>query len=95
VRSLLVVALLSLSGCSGSDWTAFVYPDIQNIPNADQVRNFTIGSYRTFEECQSAAIGRVRSNFNATGRQGDYQCGYRCSFREDFGGLLICKDTRK
>jgi hypothetical protein len=96
MRSLLAIGILLLSGCSGSaDWTAFVYPDIKNIPNADKVQNYTIGNYRTFEECQTAAIDRVRSNYASSQRQGDYQCGYKCSRRDDFGGLLICKETRK
>lgn len=96
MRSLLALGIVLLSGCSDSaDWTAFVYPDIENIPNADKVQNYTIGSYRTFEECQTAAIDRVRSNYASSQRLGDYQCGYKCSRRDDFGGLLICKETKK
>lgn len=90
------VVLVGLGGClSGSDWTAFVYPDIQNIPNADQVQNFTIGNYSSFEECQVAAISRVQSNYATSGRQGDYQCGYKCTVRAEFGGLFTCKETKK
>ena len=93
---LAIIGILLLSSCSsGSDWTAFVYPDIENIPSADQAHNYTIGNYSTFEECQAAAIERIRNNYATTGRQGDYQCGYKCSRRDDFGGLLICKETRK
>jgi hypothetical protein len=95
MKQLAVIALLSLCGCSGNDWTGFVYPDIENIPNADQVQNYTIGSYSTFEECQISAIERIRHNYSTTSRQGDYQCGYKCSLRDDLGGLLICKETRK
>jgi hypothetical protein len=95
VRSLLLIGLLALYGCSGTYWTAFVYPDIDNIPNAGDVQNYTIGNYRTFEECQVAAIGRTRSNYALTNLQGDYQCGYKCSHREDIGGMFICKETRK
>ena len=92
----LVALLIGLGGCSsGNDWTAFVYPDIEDIPNADQVQNFTIGNYPSFEECQAAAIGRVRSNSAESGREGDYQCGYKCTVREEYGGLLICKEDRK
>jgi len=89
--------LLALGGCSGSgaDWTAFVYPDIENVPNADEVQNYTIGNYETFEQCQEAAINRTRNNYAKNHQQGDYQCGYKCSQREDFGGMLICKETRK
>ena len=91
----LLAAMLVLSGCSGNDWTAFVYPDIENIPNADQAQNFTIGSFRTFEECQTAAIERMHYLQSTTGRQRDYQCGYKCTPREEFGGLLVCKEDRK
>lgn len=94
-RSLLFVGLLALSGCSGTDWTAFVFPDIQNIPNSEEVQNYTIGTYRTFEECQEASIDRIRSTYAATNRQGDYECGYKCSRRDDLGGMVICKETRK
>lgn len=90
------IVLVGLAGClSGKDWTAFVYPDIENIPNADQVQNFTIGNYSSFEECQAGAIDRVHYNYSSTGRQGDYQCGYKCAKNEEFGGLFICKETRK
>jgi len=95
VRTLLSIGVIALAGCSGADWTGFVYPDIEDIPNADKVQNYTVGNYRTFEQCQEAAIERVRSNLATTGRQGDYQCGYKCSKREEFGGMLICKETRK
>lgn len=96
MRSLLAIGIFLISGCSGSaDWTAFVYPDIENIPYADKVQNYTFGNYRTFEECQIAAIDRVRTNYASSQRQGDYDCGFKCSQRNDFGSLLICKETRK
>lgn len=95
-KTVIVVLAFLLLGCTrSSDWTAFVYPDIDDIPNADKVQNFTIGNYRTFEECQIAAIDRVRNNIATTGKQGDYQCGYKCTIREDTGGLLICKEIQK
>jgi len=91
-----IVLVLLLIGCSrSSDWTAFVYPDIDDIPNADNVQNFTIGNFSTFEECQIAAIDRVRNNKATTNIQGDYQCGYKCAIKENIGGLLICKETHK
>ena len=94
--SALGIVLAVIAACDrGPQWTAFVYPDIENIPNADQVQNFTIGVYSSFEECQANAIDRVRNLHSTTGRQGDYQCGYKCTRRDDYGGLLICKETRK
>ena len=85
-----------ISACTHDpDWTAFVYPDINDIPNAAEVSNFTIGTYSSFEECQSAAIERLRGWTASKGKQGDYQCGYKCTNRKEYGGLLICKETRK
>ena len=95
MRLLLLATALMLGACSGAEWTAFVYPDIENVPNADQVQNYTIGNFRSFEECQAAAIDRLRANYAATGREGDYQCGYNCRKRDEYGGLLICQETRK
>ncbi len=95
-RIILVIALTALNGCSrGNDWTAFVYPDIENIPYAGEVQNFTIGNYPSFEECQVAAVERVNHNLSTSGIQGDYQCGYKCTNREELGGLLLCKEDRK
>ena len=88
-------ALLVLAGCSRQQWTAFVYPDARDIPRADQVQNFTIGTFKTFDECQAAAIGRLRHIAAATGRQGDFQCGLGCSHREEYGGLFVCKENRR
>lgn len=96
MRSIPALLFFLLLGCSsGAEWTAFVYPDIDDIPNADKVQNFTIGNYRTFEECQIVAIERVKHNYSSSNRQGDFQCGYKCSIREDIDGMLICKETRK
>lgn len=67
-----IAFILSLTGCAKPNWTGFVYPDIENIPSADEVQNFTIGNYQTFEKCQEAAIQRVRNNYANTGIQGDY-----------------------
>ena len=93
---LVTIGVFLLSSCSnGSDWTAFVYPDIENIPNADQSQKYIIGDYRTFDECQTVAIERLQNNNTVSGLQGDYQCGYKCTRRDTFGGLLVCKETRK
>lgn len=92
----ILVVLALVAACErGPHWTAFVYPDFEDIPSADQVQNFTIGVYGSFEECQANAIGRLRHLTQSTGRQGDYQCGYKCTHRDDVGGLLVCEETRK
>lgn len=92
--------IVILAGCGvaphmASRWTAFVYPDVDAIPNADQVQNYTIGTFPTFESCQQAAVDRVRFQSAETGRPGAYQCGRECRHKEEYGGLLICKEIRK
>ena len=91
-----VLAVLFLVGCSQkSKWTAFVYPDRENISYAANVHSFIEGTYKTFPECQEAAIAKTRTNFAKTGVVGDYECGYKCEFKEGYGGLFMCKETRK
>jgi len=43
-KAILAMCILAAACSRGADWTAFVYPDIENIPDANQVQNFTIGS---------------------------------------------------
>lgn len=48
--ALAVVAALSLTGCAKKDdWTAFVFPDQQNIPNAGDVESYIHGKYPALE----------------------------------------------
>ncbi|MFN8996514.1 MAG: hypothetical protein ACK5X3_23015 [Pseudomonadota bacterium] len=96
-NALLILACgLFLTSCFEEDrWTAFVYPDIENIPNAGDVQNYTIGDYKSFEECQEAAVARVNNNYRTTGKQGDYECGLNCTKRDEYGGLLICETDKK
>lgn len=92
----MLLIVISLSSCSSEkEWTAFVYPDIENIPSADQTENYIIGKFDSFESCQQAAIDQVRFNDEQTGKQGDYQCGSNCQHKEEFGGLLICEEIKK
>jgi hypothetical protein len=72
-----------------------VYPDINDIPGPEKSENYIVGNFKTFEECQTAAIGQVRANMSATGKQGAYMCGLNCTRREDFGNLLVCEEKRK
>lgn len=74
---------------------AFVYPDIDNIPGPEKSENYVIGEYKSFDECQAAAILAVKANSLATEKQGAYVCGLNCSRRENFGNLLVCEEKRK
>jgi len=104
----LLVLLLS-AGCGRqANWTAFVFPDENEIPNAGDVQNYAIGTFGSFQQCQEAAIERVRfmnaeseklagySNDEDTIIQSaSYECGFKCTPRKNLGGLLVCKETRK
>lgn len=80
---------------SNDKWTAFVYPNIEEIPSAGDVQNYTIGEFLSFEECQAAAVDRVNNLYETTGVQGDYECGLNCTLRDEYGGLLICDEDKK
>lgn len=92
-----ILVAIAISGCSTekTEWTAFVYPDIDNAPSPDQTEQYIIGQYNSFESCQQAAIDQVRLNNEKHGKQGDYQCGSNCQHKQELGGLLICKELKK
>jgi hypothetical protein len=95
---LLLTLAFVLAACARqAEWTAFVYPDKENIPGAGEVQNYTIGRFTSFEACQEASLDRLRFEGARSdeGFQGDYQCGFKCRPREEFNGMLICKTTRK
>ena len=87
---IVLIAIGSLmTGCDDrpDQWDAFVYSNAN-----DLTVNETIRGFKSFELCQEAAIGQLRSLPNPDG--GDYECGYKC---EPFGseGMNLCKETRK
>lgn len=92
-----IVIIINIFGCSSEkiEWTAFVYPDIENVPSVDQTEQYIIGKYDSFESCQQAAIDQVRYNNDKYQKEGDYQCGSNCQHKEEFGGLLICEEIKK
>lgn len=103
------LVLLLTAGCARQGkWTAFVFPDENEIPNAGEVQNFTIGTFGSFQQCQEAATQRVRFLNAESGKlarysndedavilSAAYECGFKCTPRKNLGGLLVCKETRK
>lgn len=81
------LTILALVGCDSrpDQWDAFVYP------GDNLLTHVTIRGFKTFEQCQEAAIERLRSVRRDGG--GDYECGYKCGPATD--GLSVCKETRK
>lgn len=89
-RFCVIGILLGIAACDQrpSTWQAYIYPDA-----SDLTRVVEMGSFKTFEECQTAAIGGLRA-LGLAG-VGDYECGYRCGPSEKYGGINVCKETRK
>ena len=68
-------------------WDAWVYPDRENM-----TVSMSLVGFRTFEECQQAAIDKLRSLSDP--EQGDYECGYKCRFDPSIQ-TNVCKETKK
>ena len=83
-----LVTLLAACDQRPRTWQAFVYPD-----RSDLNRVVEMGSFKTFEQCQQAAINSLRTLGVAD--IGDYECGYRCGPSERYGGINVCKETRR
>lgn len=92
MRIALSIAALAALVASCDDrprtWQAYVYPD-----RNDLTQVLEMGSFKTFEQCQQAAINSLRTLGLADA--GDYECGYRCGPDERYGGINVCKETRK
>jgi len=92
VRLCLLAAatVISLAACDQrpETWQAYVYPD-----GNDLTQVVEMGSFKTFEQCQEAAINGLRTLGLA--EVGDYECGYRCGPSERYGGINVCKETRQ
>lgn len=84
----MVGSALLLSCGRPAEWSGMVYPDRGNLEHPEFVGNFT-----TFEQCQAATIDKLRQFRDPDA--GDYVCGLKCKIDEDFGGLMVCKETRK
>ncbi len=96
MKRLGILIAVTLIGCSQPDeWSAFVYPDIDNMPGPEHSGNYIAGKFKTFEACQVAAIDHMRINQSNTGKQGAFVCGLNCEPNKDFGNLLVCKEKRK
>lgn len=104
-----VICAVLLSGCAPrTDWAAFVFPGESEMPDASEAENYIIGKFASFEQCQEAAIKRVKvieetsmnfaerfDDFENFAKTAAYECGFKCTHRKNFGGLLVCKETRK
>ena len=84
------VAFLT-GGCEQrpDQWDAHIY----NSSDDGSIQEYSIKGFKTFELCQAAA----QSELLRHGRHesADYECGYRCGPDADYGGLNVCKETRK
>ena len=68
-------------------WTGYVYPD------ASLETWIEIGQFSKFEQCQQSSINVLRGIEKAD--VGSYECGLDCSPSASFGGINVCKETRR
>ena len=89
MRFTVLLALWALlSGCLfEEEWTAFVYPDANNL-----LVHSEAGPFASFAECQAAAIGTLRGKGLAS--VGDYECGLNCKYDPEWQAST-CEETRK
>ncbi len=90
MRAALLAPLLLLVACDSRprEWTAWVYPDPVEHPE----RKATLKGFKTFEQCQEAAISTMRSYPYA--QYATYECGYRCEYSAEINDN-ICAEVKK
>ena len=85
-----LLAALVLAACDKrpKQWDAMIYPNANDLSKYEAIRGF-----KSFELCQQAAIGRIRSLHEP--EDADYECGYMCGADPRYPGLNVCKETKK
>lgn len=85
-----LTAITALTGCDDrpNHWEAWISPG-----GDDEAEAFVIDGFVNFDTCQRAAIQQLE-RLEAT-RVGSYECGYKCGPLEEFGGMKVCKETRR
>jgi len=86
--ALTACALLAACDDRPTTWKAYVYPDRENMDRVLKLDGFV-----DLKSCQVAAFGTLA--FLDRISEGDYECGYRCAPKADFGGLDVCAETRR
>lgn len=81
-----LLALLLVACNPGPQWTGWVYPN-----GEDFTRHIELGRFDTFEKCQSAAVGALRTLPDP--ESGAYECGRKCRFDKDMN-INVCAETR-
>ena len=85
---ILLISVVSLSGCFKEEWDGFVYPD-----KNDLTIHKEIGVYASLKLCRAAAQ-EMLENLNAIDK-GDYECGLNCESREGWDTVKVCKKTER
>lgn len=87
MRLVLALSALMLTGCDDRPriWTAWLYPSAPDLAKSVKLEGF-----KTFEQCQSAAL----STLAAFAPEGEYECGYRCRY-DPQSDMSTCAETRK
>lgn len=83
------MTLVGLAACDtrANEWTASVYPNANNPALAVTMQGFS-----SFEQCQEAAIGMLRSFEKPD--EGGYSCGRMCRW-DPLMRSNVCKEIRR
>jgi hypothetical protein len=85
--ALALTVLVILAGCERTPWQGWVYPDPDNERAA-----ISLAGFRTFEQCQEAAIAELRRLPNPD--KGGYKCGRSCRW-DNASHTNICEEIRR
>ncbi|MEA3008581.1 MAG: hypothetical protein QOJ91_273 [Sphingomonadales bacterium] len=85
--ALAIILVVLLSGCEPTPWQGWVYPD----PD-DEHASTSLAGFRTFEQCQEAAIAELRRLPSPD--KGSYKCGRSCKW-DDTSRTNICAEVRR
>lgn len=92
-----MMAMVLLAACSEEpeNWTAFVYPDRQNVPIGSEIQRYAIGRFESFKDCRAAAATKMEEIFHSDGPVPAYECGYACGERAEYGGMFVCQTVKR
>lgn len=84
-RWLIIILPLLLTGCFEEKWSAFFYPNKDDLTTDE-----FLGNYSSLEDCRQAAVSHIRltNNDNA-----DYECGLNCDISQE--KPYICEKTER
>lgn len=83
-----IFCVVFLSACTvNKTWNGYYYPDKNNI--GDKSKWVIQEGFTTLDYCRDWVNNISKGNDNF-----DYECGYNCTYRENYG-MNVCEKTEK